>query len=89
MSVLAAWSATLLKRLQHKCFLVKFAKFLRISFFCITPPEVASVQTPFMDYLINFKIIVLKKTSVRSRPVAFFNKCVLKNFTKFTEKHLR
>ena len=37
-------AAVIKKRLQHRCFLVKFAKFLRTPFFYRAPPVAASVS---------------------------------------------
>ena len=136
------------KRLQHRCFPVKYAKFWRTPFFYRTLPVAASDGLPnrrifekkvskrihifFLQsfynpkYRLNLKIEIVqifkissrhllyllivmlltpfilvsnllqsepsfcKNNSIygRSRSEVLYNKCVLRNFTKFTGKHL-
>ena len=84
------------KRLQHRHYLVKFTKFLRKLFF---------YRTPFYSDCFCVCSEILGKSLVRnneavhvssnnftdksSRPEVFCKKGVLRNFTKFTGKHLR
>ena len=54
--------STLLKKLQHMCFLLKFAKFVRTPFSQKTPPVVASVHNGEV-YLRFSKIALIKPFS--------------------------
>ena len=60
------------RRLQHRCFLVNFVKFLRTSF--------------FIEHL-QWLLLHLFLTCGSSRLEVFCKKDVLRNFQKFTEKH--
>ena len=74
------------KKLQHRCFPVKFAKLLRI-------PILNSICERLLPCLHYNSIIIftfITSTIIRSRRLQmFYTMGVLKNFANFTGKHLR
>ena len=73
-----ARSATLLKkRLWHRCFPANFVKFSRT-------PFSQSTSGRLLLWLIKYEILIVRSSHQR----CFIKKGVLKDFTKFTGKHL-
>ena len=66
------------KRFQHNCFSVKFAKFLRTSFYRTPSVAASKINT----------LAVLLKAITSSHQRCSIIKCLLRNFSKFTKKHL-
>ena len=91
------------KNLHYRCFLVKFAKFLRIPILknickwlllkiLAHSPQSSQCCPNTAETILRKKITgaMLAQTTYRSSPGRYsVKKCVLKNFAIFTGKHLR
>ena len=88
------WSLSLIKRLQHRCFPMNFAKFLRTSGFTehlrATAPVNGNITVIIHVHIIacfSFDIWGVFRTLRSSRPQMFLRKVVVKICSKFTWKH--
>ena len=84
------------KRFWHRCFPVNFAKFLRAPFLQNSPGQMLLIWVRWVhSFSVNITLLwdfdietVAEKIFRSSHSQMFFKKGVLKNFTKFSGRHL-